>query len=360
MADLITAIIPSLHRPDLTKKCIASLERQILGVRLAIIVVENDARPSVLPESLPQNAERLLLDRNFGFAGAVNRALLHARGDYVLLVNNDVDLRPDCVRSLWHALEATPGAAFAVAKLFQQGKPDILDGAWDGILLGGGAYRVGHGSPDDEFLSRSRQVLAGCAACMLIRTALLHELGAFDEYFFAYLEDLDFALRALLCGYSGLYVPSAVSFHLGSATLGGGTPGMAMHPKVSEWITRNQLLVVTKNYPASVLLRVFPRIFIFQILWFALMLRRGVLIPYCKGVAGFLRRLPGAVRKRHAIQAGRKISANAFLKMLRESEAQIATWQKSLPSERRSLLLKIYFGIFGWPDSHNQPAATAE
>ena len=79
-------------------------------------------------------------------------------------------------------------------------------------------------------------VLSGCGAAVLYRREVFELCGPLDEDFFAYLEDLDLALRAQLLGYTGIYLPDAVAYHIGSATLGD-----VLHPRIVEYLTRNQI-----------------------------------------------------------------------------------------------------------------------
>ena len=94
--------------------------------------------------------------------------------------------------------------------------------------------------------------------------------GRLDEDFFAYLEDLDLALRAHLLGYTGIYLPDAVAYHIGSATL-----GKVLHPRIVEYLTRNQIYLLVKDYPCSVFLRLVPRIVVYQCLWLVFVFAKG-------------------------------------------------------------------------------------
>jgi GT2 family glycosyltransferase len=172
----------------------------------------------------------------------------------------------------------------------------------------------------------------------------MEQIGGLDDDFFAYLDDVDLALRARLAGFQVLSVPQARALHIGSATL-----GEAQHPKVIEWITRNQTLVVVKNYPARLFLRMLPRIAVFHTLWFLRTVSQGNFLALLRGIFSALGLLPRALQKRRRIQNRRKLSPRQLLELLRKSEAQIAAWQQSLAPERRSKLLSLYFAIFGPP-----------
>jgi GT2 family glycosyltransferase len=343
---LVSIIIPSLHRPDLTQRGLRFLLQQTLSVEnCEVIIAENDAgQDLVLQDPAPSNVRRLLLRANYGTAGATNRGLAASSSKYVLLLNNDVELEPNFLGTLVSVLERDERCAFVVGKLLNAADKGRLDGAGDALLLGGGAYRLGQGDPDVGQFDRESPVLAGCGAAVLFRRSVLEEIQGLDEDFFAYLDDIDLALRAQLLGYRGLYVPSAVGHHIGSATLGD-----RLHPKILELLTRNQLSLVVKNYPFWILLRLLPRVFAFQILWFSFAVRKGGLTPYLRGIAGAIRCLPRMLRKRRQIVAHRQITGAEFLELLYASEGQIYAWHQARPLASRSTLLNTYFGLFGAP-----------
>jgi len=343
---LVSIIIPSLHRPDLTRRCLESLARQQLpSGECDILLVENDARAdSMLENPLPWNVRRLPLSANYGTAGATNRGLAASSSKYVLLLNNDVELEADFLVILVSILESDEHRAFAVGKLLNAADKRKLDGAGDALLLGGGAYRLGQGDSDVAQFDQELSIMAGCGAAALFRRSVLDELQGLDEDFFAYLDDVDLAVRSHLLGYEGLYVPSAVAYHIGSATL-----GECLHPKIVELLTRNQLFLIVKNYPIGILVRLLPRIFVFQLLWFSFAVWKRGLRPYLRGLWGAIRCLPRMIRKRKEVLAHARISGAEFLTLLRASEGQIYAWHHARPRALRPQLLSTYFALFGAP-----------
>jgi GT2 family glycosyltransferase len=336
--------VPALKRPDLTRRCIASLLRQSIPAReYEIIVVENEARPeTVLPDPLSENVRRIELAENYGTTGSINRGVANSLSEYVLMLNNDVELDPQFLVTLTSVLNNAQQYGFATGKLISAaGNRDRLDGAGDALLLGGGAFRLGHSDLDVGQFDHSRPVLAGCGAATLFRRSVFEEVQGLDEDFFAYLDDVDLALRAHLIGHQGIYVPSAFAYHIGSATL-----GHALHPKIVEWMTRNQILLVAKNYPSGVLLKLLPQIVAFQILWCGMVMRRCRFISYAKGMIGAMRALPQSLGRRKLLKQ-RRITDAEFLNLLKTSEEQILEWENMRTLESRSGLLKAYFTLFG-------------
>jgi len=339
----VAIVIPSLHRPDLTARCIESIQRQTLPPELwKIVVVENEARTdSILPDPLPANTMRIELPTNEGTTNSINRGMAAVPSPYVLLLNNDVELAPDYLEKLLRTMEADEQLGFATGKLLRSTDHSQLDGAGDAMLLAGASYRLGHLDRDGAQFDHPMPLLSACGAAVLYRSKAFLLSGALDADFFAYLDDLDLALRVHLIGYRGTYVPDAVAYHIGSATL-----GKPLHPRVVEYITRNQFFVWMKDYPAPLLRRLLPRIVLYQLLWTAYALMRGGLFPYLRGLSGAFRGSQIMRRKHRELMAKRKINDDQLLALMKMSERQVYDWHQSQPESRRSSLLRIYFGVF--------------
>jgi GT2 family glycosyltransferase len=343
---LVSIIIPALKRPDLTQRCVNSLLRQSLSTaECEIIVVENEAHPkTILPDPLPQNVRRIELAENYGTTGSINRGVADSSSEYILLLNNDVELDPQFLATLISALNGPGNYGFATGKLMNASAPrNRLDGAGDALLLGGGAFRLGNSDLDVDQFDHPRRVLAGCGAATLFRRSAFVEAEGLDEDFFAYLDDIDLALRVQRLGHEGIYVPDAIAYHIGSATL-----GEPFHPRIVELMTRNQILLFVKDYPGRILFKLLPRILVFQVLWLSTVLRHAKLVPYVKGIVGAVRVFPRMVRKRNRLRHPR-VADTEFLQLLQASEKQILDWENTRTPASRSRLLKIYFTLFGEP-----------
>lgn len=339
----VAIIIPSLHRPDLTARCIGSVQRQTLPAqRWKIVVVENEARlETILPDPLPRNTMRIELPRNEGTTNSINRGMAAVSSRYVLLLNNDVELAPDYLEKLIEPLEEDERLGFATGKLLRASDHALLDGAGDGMLLAGASYRLGHLDPDEQQFDERKPLLSACGAAVLYRSKAFLLSGALDADFFAYVDDLDLALRSHLVGYRGVYVPDAIAYHLGSATL-----GQPLHPRVVELITRNQLFVLMKDYPAGVFRRLLPRIAFYQLLWCFLAVKNAGPGAYLRGFRGALRGRKRMRQKNRDLMTKRKINDDQLLDLMQMSERQIFDWHRSRPVGERSSLLSTYFRFF--------------
>ncbi len=349
----ISVIIPVFGDGLHIARCLESLQSGN-GRNLQVLLVD-DGSPQPVAEQLELDLPGVRccrLEINHGPSHAINHGLEETAGCWVIVLNSDVQVRPGSLTRLIDALEERPEYDFAVAKLLQDKEPFAVDSTGDGLLLGGGGYRIGHGEEDKGEGNVPRPILSAAGTASAYRRTVLEDVGGFDEDFFGFMEDLDLSLRARLRGYRGLYVPSAVVYHQGGATF------EARGPKeIFRLITRNQIWVVAKDYPAAVLLRALPRIVVFQVLWMGLMLSRGLLSTCLRGFWEAFRGLPRMLRKRRHIQRSRSITPREFWEMLKYSEQEIAAWQQRLEPTKRSLLLRIYFGLFRSPTTKQQTAS---
>jgi GT2 family glycosyltransferase len=131
--------------------------------------------------------------------------------------------------------------------------------------------------------------------------AAFTDVGPFDGDFFAYLEDIDWGFRAQLRGWTARYEPAAVVHHVGGATTNRNARFFGMLQR------RNQLLLVIKDYPGKALLRHAPKVALHHAGWLVASVRDGVLPDHLKALAQVVRMLPATLRKRRAIQRGRRV-----------------------------------------------------
>ena len=284
---------------------------------------------------------RIELPVNEGTTNSINRGMAAVPSPYVLLLNNDVEIEPDYVEKLLRALEGDETLGFATGKLLRAGDHTVLDGAGDGLLLAGASYRLGHLDVDRAQFNQPGPLLSACGAAVLYRSKAFLLSGALDADFFAYVDDLDLALRTHLIGYRGTYVPDAVAYHAGSATL-----GEPLHPRVVEYVTRNQFFVLAKDYPAVIFRRLLPRIAAYQILWFLFAVKSSGLGPYWRGIRGAIRGRSRMRDKHRDLMAKRTITDEQLLTLMQMSERQVFDWHRSRPASERSSVLNMYFRLF--------------
>jgi GT2 family glycosyltransferase len=327
----VAFVIPTWNRATLLAQALAGLGDQTYTVD-RVIVVDNGSTDDSAVVAARAGAEVISLGRNVGFAAAVNRGLREAYGSaWIGILNNDVTLSPDWLAHLMANLEATD-AWFATGKLLDAGARDRIDGTFDAVCRGGCAWRCGQGRLDSALWNQPRNIQLTPFTAAVFRAGAFERVGFLDEKFESYLEDVDFGLRCALAGLGGAYVPEAVAYHQGSATLG------RWHGETVRKIARNQLLLVAKHYPPNWILRYGWPVFIAQTLWGFIALRHGALFSYLAGKGQGLRQFRQLRRERGADHA---VTGN-LPAILERSEEEIRAIQQLTGFD---LYWKLYFAL---------------
>ncbi|MCH7575393.1 MAG: glycosyltransferase family 2 protein [Candidatus Marinimicrobia bacterium] len=193
---------------------------------LRIVVVDNastdgsaDAVRAAFPDiPLIENSE------NLRWAGGNNVGIRYAMeqgADYILLLNNDIEVDAEMIARLAQAASELPEAGILAPKIYYAAQPDVIWYAGGGVSLWRGLFwHDGIREKDVGQFEKARDVdyITGCA--MLIRRAVLEQIGELDERFYLYGEDVDYSLRAKASGYRLRLVPGATMRHKVSASLG--------------------------------------------------------------------------------------------------------------------------------------------
>lgn len=282
----VSFVIPHRKNLAILQGAVRSIQRQQMpaGWTLEVIVVDNASAEGASSWASAQGCSVTRLAENQGFGRAVNQGIRSADGEWIVVMNDDVELEADWLRQIESAIEPAAAVWFVCGKTLQYGARERIDGAGDAICRGGTALRLGAGAVDGGCFNQTRATFFPSATATAFRREFFERAGMFDEAFFAYLEDIDLGLRAALAGLAGVYAPAARSYHRGSAT------GQAWSADMVRWITGHQLLLLAKFYPPRLLLRNGWNIVVAQGLWSALAVSRGRALAWLRGLALGLRR----------------------------------------------------------------------
>jgi GT2 family glycosyltransferase len=303
-APRLTVAVLSYDGRHLLETMLPSLTRQRFQ-DFETVVVDNGSRDDTvawLAKQWPE-VQVISLPENVGVTAALNVCAHAGEGELLALFNNDMELEPDCLGELVSALEAHPEAGWAAAKLRDFEQRELLDGAGDVFTWAATGGRRGHGQIDRGQYDTAGEIFGACGGAALYRRSVLRLIGDFDEDFFAFYEDVDWNLRAQLAGFSCRYVPSAVVYHMGSATIG---RGLSDFTRYHLW--RNTLWIIAKDIPGGALLRHAPQLAFGQLLNLAVAVRDRKLDIWLRVWRDALRGLPRVLRKRRRVQQRRRVT----------------------------------------------------
>ncbi len=243
MEHKITVVIPNYNGMAYIADCLDSL---LAGSYVpGIIVVDNastDGSYELIKERYPQ-VRLLRLRVNTGFCHAVNSGLHITKTKYVMLLNNDTRVEPECVRYLYEAIVQSRHAFSVGAKMLSMKDPSVIDDAGDLYCALGWAFARGKAHSGKEY-NTPAYVFSACAGAAIYRRRVFDTIGYFDERHFCYLEDVDIGWRAMAYGFRNQYEPKAIVYHAGSASSG------AVHNPFKEEMTAgNNRYLLYKNLP---------------------------------------------------------------------------------------------------------------
>ncbi|MCR4588643.1 MAG: glycosyltransferase [Lachnospiraceae bacterium] len=238
---MISIVIPTCEHKEDLERCIRSIEEKSVYDHYEIVVVENNSKSQEIRDyykSLEADAKVRVVDysaahpeqKTFNYSAVVNYGVSQSKGDYILLLNNDVEV----ISSAWmeemlcYAQREDVGAVGA--KLyFPNGKIQHA-----GVVLGLGAHRTaGHSHYNQPgralgYMGRlcyTQNVSAVTGACLMVKRSAYDKVGGFDESLAVSLNDVDFCLKLREEGLLNIFTPFAELTHYESASRGLDTTG---------------------------------------------------------------------------------------------------------------------------------------
>jgi hypothetical protein len=239
----LSIVVPNWNGIQFVGMCLDSLQRSHFS-GYEVIVVDNgsiDGSRELVRDRYPW-VRHILLPDNMGFAIACNEGIKAARGDYIILLNNDIEVEPDWMHELYEGMERHPECGMGTSKMmFLHDRESFyntgdLFHAWSS---GGGR---GQGERDVGQYDKEEYVFGACAGAGIYRRSLFETIGLFDEDFFIFAEDVDLNMRAQMSGLKTVYLPRAKVYHIGTATVG------LYSDRYVYLCKRNDVFVLVRNY----------------------------------------------------------------------------------------------------------------
>ena len=228
----LSIIVVNWHSTEYVRACLASIFSTISGLKLEVLVIDSgsaDGCGEMIAREFPAVTFIESKD-NLGFPKANNLAYACAKGEVILFLNPDTELRGDAVLRLWQTLRDQPQAGIVGAKLLNsdgtlqtsciQSFPTILNQVLDSDLLRQRfpRARMWGMRPLYDSDSKPQEVDMVSGACLMVKREVFEHVGRFSTYCFMYAEDVDLCFKALQAGWKTYYVPQAVVVHHGGGS----------------------------------------------------------------------------------------------------------------------------------------------
>jgi GT2 family glycosyltransferase len=213
----IYVVIVNWNGKKLMQQCLSSFFAKTQNPKCKVVVIDNastDGSTEMIQTNFPA-AEIIKNIENAGFSRANNKGIRHAlanNAEYVLLLNNDVQIIDEkWLENLIDVFESDKKIGIVGCKLlFPNGKIQHTGGI---INLSGGHNR-GEGEKDAGQYDRIEFFNFVTGAVLMIKSSVIYKIGLLDEGFTPlYYEDVDWCVRARLCGYKVAYTPNPKLIH---------------------------------------------------------------------------------------------------------------------------------------------------
>lgn len=315
----VSIIIVNWNGINHLKKCLPSLAK-INYPNHEVIIVDNGSKDdsvSYISQNFPQY-KIVKSKTNSGFAGGNNKGLPYAKGEYILLLNNDTIVTKTFLSELVKEIEKDENVGVVQGKLISMDFRDRLDSVGAFLTNTGFLYHYGYLQKNHKKYDRSIYLYTAKGACMMARSAVIKTVGLFDEEYFAYFEESDFCHRVWLAGYTIRYAPQSVIYH----KIGGTTNAMR-NSFIQFHSFKNRINTYIKNLGILELIQILPiHILLCEVAAFGFLFLRkpGHFIAVNKAIIWNITNLSNTLIKRRYVQTKiRKKSDKEIMKFIKKS-----------------------------------------
>jgi len=241
---LVSIVAVNYDHPQVTCDFIESLHK-ITYPNFEVIIVDNKSPnddPGIIKERFP-NVILYESHLNWGFAGGNNQGIMRAKGEYVLLLNNDTIADPNFMEPLVEKLETNPqiGAVSPKIRFFYD--PEIIQYAGfhpiNRLTVRNSA--IGFREKDQGQFEEDSETAYAHGAAMMVPMRVIKEIGLMSYIFFLYYEEADWSYRIKKAGYQIWYVHNSLVYHKESVSTG------KLSTLKTYYLNRNRLVFMRRN-----------------------------------------------------------------------------------------------------------------
>lgn len=319
--NLMSAIVVSYNSANWLESCLAALCSQTYSP-LEIIIVDNassDGSADWIAEHFP-DVKLVCLTTRQSLAHAINRGIEVTQGDYFIILNPDVVLTPEAIAQMIAVAKEDSLCAAVAPKLRFTWAPAFLNGLGNHVGAFSWATDNGLGHLDLGQFDAWREVPSACLAAALVPRLIWEKVGALDEGFPLYYEDLEWCYRARALGYTIRAAPQAIAYHAFGARVPTGDKREILSEKLSN-VIYGRLRLAIKLLRPPFLIRFLLAYGIedcCRFLYGLARLDKRTALAYVSAWRDFTVALPVLLRERNTIQAKRVRSDRALFDCQKE------------------------------------------
>ena len=304
---LVSIIVLNYNAGDLLIGCVKSLFETNYS-NYEVIVVDNASKDNSHKKCKEEFNRITLIENteNLGYCEGNNVGIRQANGEFVVILNPDTIMDSNWLKELVSAFYQY-GDGMYQPKFLTTTDHNILMSAGNMIQLFGFGYSRGKGEKDDRQFENHEVIGYASGTCLFTSMKIMKKLGMFDEFLFAYHDDLDLCWRAAMQGISSHYVPRSIVYH----------PPEGFSFKWSTFkyylLERNRQYCLLTHYSRSTLYKMLPALIVVDIAVFFFYLKKRMLKKKIQATLSILKNWNQIHQKYNQIQKDRKIDDRTLI-----------------------------------------------
>jgi len=298
---LVSIIILNYNGEKFLKNCLDSILKET-NYDFELIVVDNnspDHSGEKFSNKYPQ-CKFILNKKNLGVSEGLNVGIKNSKGNYIVVLNNDLVVAPKWLDHLFEGLEKY-GSGLYQPKFLKMKDNSIIDSTGNLINIFGFGFSREKGKKDTLQHNEIEEIGFAAGTCLFCPKEIFDKVGYFDEKFFAYNEDLDLGWRARLQNFKSFYVPKSIVYHYGSAQ-------WKWSGEKFYLLERNRWISLLSNYSTKTILKLFPSLVIIEIALLVFFTKKRLLSKKLRSYVGVIRMSNHIKNRRKSMKRLRKIS----------------------------------------------------
>ena len=318
---LISIVIVNYETGDILLECVKSIVDSDYK-NVEIILVDNNSKDQGYRKVKKMFPQIILVENeeNLGYCGGNNVGIEKSRGEYIVILNPDTVVTPRWLHGLISGYERL-GDGLYQPKLLSYFHKDRINTAGNWIQIMGFGFSSGKGKKDQSRFDEEKRIGFASGACLLTKKDVISKIGVFDDFLFAYHDDLDLGWRAAKMGIKSYYVPSSVVYHAESLVFAWGK-------KKYFLLERNRWYCLLVHYSRKTLYKILPSLILVEILMLGYYLSKGMIGEKISGYASIIRNLGRIKQKYLEMESIRRVSDAEIVKEFMdeiEAPAEVAS-----------------------------------
>jgi GT2 family glycosyltransferase len=291
----ITAALITYNGSKIIEECLDSVYTQSTPFK-EVVVVNNNSTDNVIDVVRKRYPDARIIDmpQNLGPNPARNRALRESSTDYVMIIDDDAVLHPECLKNLLAGIKRIQDGAVWSPRIMYYDRKDIIQFDGVGIYYVGEAVLTHPDTPLDEIEKDDTPYPIDVAGgvCYAIDRRKAAAIGYMDESYFFGRTDGEFTFRLTISGFNCYTVPAALAYHkvkqrgLGKAF----------------YQVRNRWYLMLQTYSWQTLLMIIPALVLYEVMVAGFLFMQGRVNDYVKGCRAAIRDLPSILVARKKVQ----------------------------------------------------------